>query len=159
MIPGSKVLFHGKLACQWKKDFMTRPNMSKKWGRGPADCEYWAGLWERVARNNPVESFCTVIMYERLKKSVPSYIIEKQERICIMKKTKRILALIGAIALIGLYVVTLVLALLGSSHTFDLLMTSIIFSAVIPIMIWVYERLWIWFKKSKEGRSEQGKIE
>ena len=32
MIPGSKVHFHGKLACKWKMDFMTRPNMSKKWG-------------------------------------------------------------------------------------------------------------------------------
>ena len=28
MIPGSKVLSHDKLACQWVKDFMTRPNMS-----------------------------------------------------------------------------------------------------------------------------------
>ena len=53
MIPASKVGFHGKLACQWKADFMTRPNMSKKWGRGPMDCEYWEGLWEREARNNP----------------------------------------------------------------------------------------------------------
>lgn len=69
-----------------------------------------------------------------------------------MNKGKRILALIGAIALAGLYLTTLVLALIGSSHTFDLLMTSIILSAVIPIMIWVYERLWYWFKKSREDK-------
>lgn len=68
-----------------------------------------------------------------------------------MPKGKRILALLGAIALIALYVVTLILALIGSAYTFDLLMTSIILSAVIPVMIWVYERLWHWWKKSREG--------
>lgn len=64
-------------------------------------------------------------------------------------KGKRILALIGAIALVSLYIVTLVLALTGSAYTFDLLMTSIILSGVIPIMIWVYERLWHWWKRSR----------
>ena len=69
-----------------------------------------------------------------------------------MPKGKRILALIGAIALISLYIVTLILALLGSAYTFDLLMTSIILSGVIPIMIWVYERLWHWLKKSRDDK-------
>ena len=27
--------------------------MSKKWGRGPTDCEWRVGLWECEARNNP----------------------------------------------------------------------------------------------------------
>ncbi len=36
---------------------MARPNMSKKWGRGPADCEWWDRLWEREARNNLVSYF------------------------------------------------------------------------------------------------------
>ena len=40
---------------------MTRPNMSKKWGRGPMDCEYWEGLWEREARNNPGITFDALI--------------------------------------------------------------------------------------------------
>lgn len=69
-------------------------------------------------------------------------------------KGKRILALIGAVALVALYVVALILALLGSAYTFDLLMTSIILSAVIPVMIWVYERLFYWWKKSREERDE-----
>ena len=70
MIPGSKVHFHGKLACKWKMDFMTRPNMSKKWGPkrstgafsprivvlasgggrsappASAGAVYWGGLWD-----------------------------------------------------------------------------------------------------------------
>ena len=41
---------------------MTRPNMSKKWGRGPMDCEYWEGLWEREARNNPGITFDALII-------------------------------------------------------------------------------------------------
>lgn len=69
-----------------------------------------------------------------------------------MPKGKRILALVGAIALISLYIITLILALLGSAYTFDLLMTSIILSGVIPIMIWVYERLWYWLKKSRDDK-------
>lgn len=66
-----------------------------------------------------------------------------------MQKVKRILALIGALALVALYAATLVLALLGSAYTFDLLMTSIILSAVIPVMIWVLERLWYWWNRDK----------
>lgn len=41
------------LACQWMKDFMTRRNMRKKWGRGPMISEYFAGLRECKARSNP----------------------------------------------------------------------------------------------------------
>ena len=35
MMSGAKVIIHGKLACQWVNDFMTRPNMrvyAKLWG-------------------------------------------------------------------------------------------------------------------------------
>ena len=70
MIQQSKVIRHGKLACRWRNDFMTAPDMSMKWvaacqwhafsndragrrERGPTECEYWGGLWEREARNNP----------------------------------------------------------------------------------------------------------
>ena len=45
MMPGSKVRIHDMLACQWVSDFMTRPKMRKKWGRGPMISESWAGLW------------------------------------------------------------------------------------------------------------------
>ena len=53
MMPGSKVQIHGMFTCQWMKDFMTRPDMRKKWGRGPMNSEYRVGLWgaERLWRS------------------------------------------------------------------------------------------------------------
>lgn len=33
---------------------MTRPHMSKMWGLATRNCEWWVGLWECVARNNPL---------------------------------------------------------------------------------------------------------
>lgn len=35
MITVSKVQIHDMLACQWMKDFMTRPTMRMKWGEDP----------------------------------------------------------------------------------------------------------------------------
>ncbi len=57
MMPRSKVQIHGMFTCQWMKDFMTRPEMRKKWGRGPMISESRAGLWECEARNNPFGIF------------------------------------------------------------------------------------------------------
>ena len=45
MITAPKVSPHVVLARKWGKGFIARPNMSKKWGRGPTNCEYWVGLW------------------------------------------------------------------------------------------------------------------
>ncbi|MBQ4293035.1 MAG: hypothetical protein IJT05_01140 [Lachnospiraceae bacterium] len=66
-----------------------------------------------------------------------------------MQKGKRILALIGAILLIALFATTLVLAMMGSAYTFDVLMVSIVACALIPTMIFVYQ--WI-FKVMKRNR-------
>ena len=38
---------------EWRKYYLRRPYMSMKWGRGPAECEWRAGLWELEERNNP----------------------------------------------------------------------------------------------------------
>ena len=53
MIKGSKALSPRKLACRWGQWAWDPPYMSKKWGRGPTDCEWRVGLWECEARNNP----------------------------------------------------------------------------------------------------------
>ena len=68
-----------------------------------------------------------------------------------MQKGKRILALIGAVLLIALFAATLILAMLGSSYTFDVLMVSIVACALIPTMIFVYQRI---FKLMKRNRDE-----
>ena len=60
-MPGSKVMNHDALAYKWLYDLMTRPNMRIKVGCNPTISEYWAGLWECEARNNPYGIFSTCI--------------------------------------------------------------------------------------------------
>lgn len=53
-----------------------------------------------------------------------------------MKKKKQILAWIGIILLIGLYLLTLILAVIGSEATQGLLMACIACTIVIPCLIY-----------------------
>lgn len=53
-----------------------------------------------------------------------------------MKKLKRIFALIGALILIGMYVVTLVLGLTASPAAKDALMAAIACTVIVPCLIY-----------------------
>ena len=64
-----------------------------------------------------------------------------------MKKTKQIFAIIGIILLAGLYILTLVFALSGNDNFFGLLMASVIATIIIPIWIWIYERVYVWIRR------------
>ena len=55
-----------------------------------------------------------------------------------MKKLKQITALIGVIALIGLSVSTLVLALIGSAEAINLLKVAVYATIVLPVLLWAY---------------------
>ena len=55
-----------------------------------------------------------------------------------MKKLKQITALIGVIALTGLYVSTLVLALIGSAEAINLLKAAVYATIVLPVLLWAY---------------------
>lgn len=55
-----------------------------------------------------------------------------------MKKIKQLLALIGVVILIGLYVSTLICALCSSGNFMNLLMASIYATVIIPVLIWAY---------------------
>lgn len=55
-----------------------------------------------------------------------------------MKKTRQILAIIGIILLVGMYVSTLVCALSASENFMSMLMASLYASFVIPVLIWTY---------------------
>lgn len=66
-----------------------------------------------------------------------------------MKNTKRILALISVILLAGLYITTLVLAIVDSSATMDLFRGSIFATVVIPVIIWAYTYIYQLFTKKK----------
>lgn len=58
-----------------------------------------------------------------------------------MKKTKQILAVIGIVLLAGLYLSTLILAVLGKEF-FQLFMASIVSTIMIPVLIWAYTFLY-----------------
>lgn len=55
-----------------------------------------------------------------------------------MQKLKRPLALIGAILLIGMYVVTLILGLTASPDTKGMLMASIACTVIIPCLLYAF---------------------
>lgn len=55
-----------------------------------------------------------------------------------MKKTKRILAIIGIILLVGLYVSTLIFAAIGSEDAMDWFRASVYSTVVLPVLIWAY---------------------
>ncbi len=54
------------------------------------------------------------------------------------KKVKQILAIIGIIVLVGLYVSTIVCALSSSDNFMNLLLASIYATVIIPVLIWAY---------------------
>lgn len=57
-----------------------------------------------------------------------------------MKNTKQILAIIGIILLVVLYLSTLVFALLGKNF-FPIFMASLVSTIMLPVIIWLYTML------------------
>lgn len=55
-----------------------------------------------------------------------------------MKNAKRILAFIAAVLLFGMYLSTLIFALIGSPHSTDLLWASVACTIVLPVLLYGY---------------------
>lgn len=55
-----------------------------------------------------------------------------------MKNTKCFLAIAGIAILIGMYVVTLILALTDNPQTYRLFKISIGLTILIPVLLWIY---------------------
>ncbi len=73
-----------------------------------------------------------------------------------MKKGKRILAMAGVIILAGMYVVTLIAAVLATPAAIDLFKASLLATLVIPILIYVYLLIYrLITGKGDESESEQ----
>ncbi len=64
-------------------------------------------------------------------------------------KLKRILAMAGVIILAALYISTLVLALIGSEKTMQLLIVAVFCTIVIPVMI----HLFLMMLNARQGRN------
>ncbi len=59
-----------------------------------------------------------------------------------MKKIKRILALTGAILLIGLYACTLIFTLIGTPLATDLLKASVAVTILLPVLLYGFQLVW-----------------
>ncbi len=70
-----------------------------------------------------------------------------------MKKVKQILAILGIIVLVGLYVSTIICALSASDNFMNMLMTSIYASVIIPVLIWAYSFIYKLIKKDSEEKT------
>ena len=62
---------------------------------------------------------------------------------------KRILALIGVILIAGMYIATLILALIGSSNTMNLFLLSILLTIMVPLII----HLFLMMLNARNGKS------
>lgn len=64
-----------------------------------------------------------------------------------MKKVKRILAIIGCILLVAMYVVTIVLAVIDDPNTMNAFRASIYCTIIVPVLIWAYSFIYRLLKK------------
>lgn len=74
-----------------------------------------------------------------------------------MKRTKQILAIIGIVALVGLYLSTLIFALMDSPNALDCLKASVYATIIIPILIWGYTVVFKLTRKHKEENDKASK--
>lgn len=71
-----------------------------------------------------------------------------------MKNIKRILAVLGAVILVGLYISTIICALSSNENYMDMLMASIYATVIIPVLIWAYSFVYKLVKKNHEQKED-----
>ena len=72
----------------------------------------------------------------------------------VFKKVKQILAIIGIIVLVGLYVSTIVCALSSSDNFMNLLLASVYATVIIPVLIWAYSFIYKLLKKDRDDEEK-----
>ena len=75
-----------------------------------------------------------------------------------MKKAKQILAIIGVILLVALYVTTLIFAITDNTGTMSMFVASVVATVVIPVLIWVCTFIFKLLKKhyGPDSDSDEG---
>ncbi len=73
----------------------------------------------------------------------------------VFKKVKQILAIIGIVVLVGLYVSTIVCALSSSDNFMNLLLASIYATVIIPVLIWAYSFIYKLLKKDRDDEEKK----
>ncbi len=64
-----------------------------------------------------------------------------------MKKIKKILAVLGCLLLVGMYALTIVLALTDDPNTMNAFRASIYCTVIVPVLIWAYSFIYRLLKK------------
>ena len=72
-----------------------------------------------------------------------------------MKKIKRILAVVGVILLVGLYLSTLVFALIGSPDAMNWFKASIVATVIVPALLWAYTMIYRLLKNHYSAKGEK----
>ena len=72
----------------------------------------------------------------------------------VFKKVKQILAIIGIVVLVGLYVSTIVCALSSSDNFMNLLLASVYATVIIPVLIWAYSFTYKLLKKDRDDEEK-----
>jgi cell shape-determining protein MreD len=83
--------------------------------------------------------------------ALSAMIKHKPERTIAMKKIKQILAILGVILLLSLYVITLLCAIFDSSDTMRLFQASILATIIIPVLLWAYSFIYRLLKNHKDS--------
>ena len=74
-----------------------------------------------------------------------------------MKKVKQLLAILGIVILLSLYVITLICAIVDNSNTMRMFQASIVASFIIPVLIWAYGFIYKLIKKPSKDLEEAAK--
>lgn len=74
-----------------------------------------------------------------------------------MKKIKRVFALISAILLAGMYLSTLVFALMKNENASNMLMASIICTVIIPVLLYAYTLMYRVLNRRREEAEKDSK--
>ena len=72
----------------------------------------------------------------------------------VFKKVKQILAIIGIVVLVGLYVSTIVCALSSSDNFMNLLLASVYATVIMPVLIWAYSFIYKLLKKDRDDEEK-----
>lgn len=64
--------------------------------------------------------------------------LTKTQKGSIMKKVKQILAIIGVVLLLSLYIMTFVFSITDNTDTQQMFKASIVATVIIPVLLWAY---------------------
>ena len=72
-----------------------------------------------------------------------------------MKKVKQILAIIGIVFLVLLYLSTLICAIIDRTETMRLFQASIMATVIIPVLLWAYSFIYKLIKKNAKDQMDK----